>query len=184
MSDSTTDNAPAPAPAPEVVDAAATAAAADATDVAVTAAAAAEGEAAATTEGTDGADADAAAGGGGAPADGGAPAATDQGEPDPNTGWLPLESNPDIVNPFAHDMGMPKEWSFCDIYGLEDWAFDMVRCGVTVVSLFCSVMAADFTSPLRSSFLSFDCGCVGDRPRESVDWLFSLVRCGIVCSPR
>ena len=61
----------------------------------------------------------------------GTPAATDNGELDPNTGWLPLESNPAVVNPFAHKMGLPKEWGFCDIFGLEDWAFDMVssqRC--------------------------------------------------------
>ena len=68
------------------------------------------------------------------------PAEEDNAELDPNTGWLPLESNPEVVNPFAHKMGLPKEWGFCDIYGLEDWAFDMVStcrlimyCNVAVV---------------------------------------------------
>jgi len=55
------------------------------------------------------------------------PAEHDNAELDPNTGWLPLESNPAVVNPFAHAMGLPKEWNFVDVYGLEQWAFDMVR---------------------------------------------------------
>ena len=71
------------------------------------------------------------------------PAETDQGEPDPNTGWLPLESNPDVVNPFAHAMGLPKEWDFCDVLSFEDWGLDMVPKSVAaVVLLFASSDAA------------------------------------------
>lgn len=33
--------------------------------------------------------------------------------------WLPLESNPQILNKFAYSMGLPKDWAFCDIYGLD-----------------------------------------------------------------
>ena len=29
-------------------------------------------------------------------------------------GWLPLESNPEVLNPFLWKLGVPGEWGFCE----------------------------------------------------------------------
>ena len=34
--------------------------------------------------------------------------------------WLALESNPGPLNKFAKRMGLPDEYAFCDIWGLDD----------------------------------------------------------------
>lgn len=33
--------------------------------------------------------------------------------------WLPLESNPDALNPFCRKMGLPADWGFAVAYGLD-----------------------------------------------------------------
>ncbi|XP_064612959.1 ubiquitin carboxyl-terminal hydrolase-like isoform X2 [Liolophura sinensis] len=33
--------------------------------------------------------------------------------------WLPLESNPDVLNKYAYGIGMPEAWKFVDVYGLD-----------------------------------------------------------------
>ena len=34
--------------------------------------------------------------------------------------WLPLESNPEVLNEFAAKVGMKsEEYRFCDVYGLD-----------------------------------------------------------------
>lgn len=40
--------------------------------------------------------------------------------------WLPLESNPDVLNPFAKRLGLPDSWAFCDVYGLDEELLMMV----------------------------------------------------------
>uniref|UniRef100_A0A2L2Y683 Ubiquitin carboxyl-terminal hydrolase n=1 Tax=Parasteatoda tepidariorum TaxID=114398 RepID=A0A2L2Y683_PARTP len=34
--------------------------------------------------------------------------------------WLPLESNPDVMNKFLSSVGVPEEWSMIDVIDLED----------------------------------------------------------------
>ena len=34
--------------------------------------------------------------------------------------WLPLESNPDVLNPFIRRLGVPSDWEFTDVFGLDD----------------------------------------------------------------
>lgn len=37
--------------------------------------------------------------------------------------WIPLESNPEVLNDFAGKLGVTNissEYSFCDIFGLDD----------------------------------------------------------------
>lgn len=35
--------------------------------------------------------------------------------------WVPLESNPDVLNTFAKAIGAPCSlWSFCDVYGMDE----------------------------------------------------------------
>ena len=41
-------------------------------------------------------------------------------------GWLPLESNPEVLNPFLWKLGVPGEWGFCDVFGLDPELLAMV----------------------------------------------------------
>jgi len=35
--------------------------------------------------------------------------------------WLPLESNPDVLNTFSSKLGLNVvDYAFCDIYGLDE----------------------------------------------------------------
>eukprot|EP00729_Bicosta_minor_P008253 gene8253-25644_t len=43
-----------------------------------------------------------------------------------NDRWLPLESNPDVMNKFIHGMGVPADHAFCDIYGTDEALLGMV----------------------------------------------------------
>merc|ERR1719230_491837 len=40
--------------------------------------------------------------------------------------WLPLESNPDILNAFARRLGCPASWGFADVFGLDDELLCMI----------------------------------------------------------
>eukprot|EP00622_Pseudochattonella_farcimen_P008032 FR744180.1.p2 GENE.FR744180.1~~FR744180.1.p2 ORF type:complete len:119 (+),score=6.69 FR744180.1:183-539(+) len=41
--------------------------------------------------------------------------------------WLPLESNPEVLNQFVQNMGFPVEnYQSMDVFGTEDWAIEMV----------------------------------------------------------
>ena len=41
-------------------------------------------------------------------------------------GWLPLESNPEVLNPFAKRLGLPEGWEFTDVFGLDEELLMMV----------------------------------------------------------
>ena len=40
--------------------------------------------------------------------------------------WLPLESNPDVLNPFIKRLGVPEDWGFTDVFGLDEELLAMV----------------------------------------------------------
>eukprot|EP01137_Pigoraptor_chileana_P024080 Opistho-2@91456 len=40
--------------------------------------------------------------------------------------WLPLESNPDVINKFVAGLGLPAGYSYVDVYGLDDDMIAMV----------------------------------------------------------
>merc|ERR1711974_324110 len=40
--------------------------------------------------------------------------------------WLPIESNPSVMNQFLHKLGMPITWAMTDVYGLDDGLLDMI----------------------------------------------------------
>lgn len=40
--------------------------------------------------------------------------------------WLPLESNPDVLNPFVRRLGVPDTWGFADVFGLDPELLMMV----------------------------------------------------------
>jgi len=49
--------------------------------------------------------------------------------------WLPIESNPQVMNQFLHKMGMPKLWAMTDVYGLDDMLLDMLPQPVVALML-------------------------------------------------
>ena len=33
--------------------------------------------------------------------------------------WLPIESNPEVMNSFLAKLGVPRDWEMCDVFGLD-----------------------------------------------------------------
>ncbi|KAI9144850.1 ubiquitin carboxyl-terminal esterase L3 [Paraphysoderma sedebokerense] len=53
---------------------------------------------------------------------------------DKNTiNWRPLESNPEVLNKFIQELGVPNMFGFCDIFGLDPELLAMVPPGVQAV---------------------------------------------------
>jgi ubiquitin carboxyl-terminal hydrolase L3 len=51
---------------------------------------------------------------------------------DPN--WLPLESNPEIINDYVEEIGFEtSKYLYYDMLGVEDWAQDMIPKPVLAV---------------------------------------------------
>eukprot|EP00708_Paratrimastix_pyriformis_P005509 GAFH01004567.1.p1 GENE.GAFH01004567.1~~GAFH01004567.1.p1 ORF type:complete len:247 (+),score=5.21 GAFH01004567.1:15-755(+) len=51
----------------------------------------------------------------------------------PKTPWIPLESNPDVINQYVHKLGAPDSWQFHDVFGLDDEMFEFVPKPVKAV---------------------------------------------------
>lgn len=49
--------------------------------------------------------------------------------------WLPLESNPDLINKFLGQLGLPPHWSVSEIFGLDEELLCMVPQPVRAVLL-------------------------------------------------
>ncbi|CAH1776593.1 unnamed protein product [Owenia fusiformis] len=47
--------------------------------------------------------------------------------------WLPLESNPDVMNKYVRNLGAPDDWSFCDVFGMDSDLLAMVPRPVAAV---------------------------------------------------
>lgn len=41
--------------------------------------------------------------------------------------WYPLQSNPEVLNPYMKDLGIDIEkYSLHQVYSFEDWAIEMI----------------------------------------------------------
>merc|ERR1712029_701460 len=49
--------------------------------------------------------------------------------------WLPIESNPTVMNQFLHNLGMPKSWAMTDVYGLDEPLLAMLPQPVVALML-------------------------------------------------
>ena len=56
--------------------------------------------------------------------------------------WLPIESNPAVLQAYAHKLGLPEGYSFADVLATEEWALEMVPRPVTAVFMLFPVKAA------------------------------------------
>jgi ubiquitin carboxyl-terminal hydrolase L3 len=48
------------------------------------------------------------------------------GDEDAVPNWLPLESNPEVLNPFVQRLGCASGWGFADVFGLDPELLMMV----------------------------------------------------------
>lgn len=49
--------------------------------------------------------------------------------------WLPLESNPDVINRYLKAIGVPTEWQCSDIWGFDDDALKSVKSPLAALFL-------------------------------------------------
>ncbi|KAK1121135.1 hypothetical protein K0M31_010448 [Melipona bicolor] len=49
--------------------------------------------------------------------------------------WIPMESNPEVMTKFLHKLGVSKDWSVVDVYGLEPDLLALVPKPVAAVIL-------------------------------------------------
>ena len=64
--------------------------------------------------------------------------------------WLPLESNPEVLNPFARRLGLPESWAFCDVFGLDEELLMMVPQPCAALCLL--YPSTNISAPRREEF--------------------------------
>jgi len=52
-----------------------------------------------------------------------------------NVNWVPLESNPEMLNQFARGVGLPSGWEFVDVFGVDPELLAMVPPSCVAITL-------------------------------------------------
>lgn len=68
------------------------------------------------------------------------------------TAWLPLESNPDVINKYLGELGVPNSWQCVDVLGFDPELLQMVPRPVAGVFLLFPI-----TAEVRQSWRFFCC---------------------------
>ncbi|KAG9289733.1 hypothetical protein G9A89_014468 [Geosiphon pyriformis] len=55
--------------------------------------------------------------------------------------WLPLESNPEVMNKYVHKLGVSTKWAFTDVWALESEFLNMIPHPVLAVLLLYPITA-------------------------------------------
>ncbi|XP_054160790.1 ubiquitin carboxyl-terminal hydrolase isozyme L3-like [Oppia nitens] len=91
--------------------------------------------------------------------------------------WTPLESNPDAMNKFLWTIGVPKEWSIVDVYGLDEELLQFIEGPVVALILLYPDSAHKHVLSITQDIDTMD-----DDNRQNVFFMKQTIRnaCGTV----
>ena len=93
---------------------------------------------------------------------------------DDNVGnWLPLESNPEVLNPFCARLGIPPAFGFADVFGLDEELLMMVPQPCLAL---CLLYPSDKISAVRRADMA---SRVADQPAPPPELFFVQQHDGI-----